>query len=273
MSVLEGMSCESEGKHKKVLMLRCQGGFANRFRAIASAALWAEDLGRRLAIYWPVERGHMPCRLEDLLVPESIPGFCCAHAGYLPKAHACQSVTEFEAVLAAFGPEAEEIRIESYANFHPELVLVSARGEAMFRCIQIQAALEGRAEMLWKDRMGGREAVGAHFRGTDHRKCLAATPAAVFEKAVLEVEDEPLVFLATDELTMTYRLLKALGPSRLRWAFEGGGRTWPEDQKHGIVDWLLLQKCQRIIGSYGSSFSETAALRAGISLTCPTQAT
>jgi hypothetical protein len=44
------------------------------------------------------------------------------------------------------------------------------------------------------------------------------------------------------------------------------GRRHPEHQVLGVVDWLLLQKCHRIIGSAGSTFSELAALRSGSEL-------
>jgi hypothetical protein len=49
------------------LMFRTQGGFANRLRGIVCAVLWAEDLGMDLEIYWPVETGHLPCALDDII--------------------------------------------------------------------------------------------------------------------------------------------------------------------------------------------------------------
>jgi hypothetical protein len=44
------------------------------------------------------------------------------------------------------------------------------------------------------------------------------------------------------------------------------GRMTESQQEMGVVDWLLLQGCQKIYASAGSSFSELAAWRAGIEL-------
>jgi hypothetical protein len=105
--------------HKKVLMLRLQGGLCNRVHALISGILWAEDLGRRLALYWPIA-DNMPYPLEEFLDINSIPGLCCVHHGCLSNSHVIQNPVVMEAVLQIFG-NSEEIRIESYSAFHPDL--------------------------------------------------------------------------------------------------------------------------------------------------------
>jgi hypothetical protein len=237
------------------LILRTQGGFANRLRAIVSAIMWAEDLGRKLAIYWPVEPGHMPCALEELLVPSSIPGLCCIHAGYLPKAHQILSVDDMKTMVNMYA-NADEIRIESYAEFHPEIR--NKRGIALLRSLRIQPRIEEHAENLWKEAGGKSSWTAIHFRGTDHKKCLAASPLEAFFQ---KIEKEQINhILCTDDYEVAREFRECYNihtPVIVR------GRRHPEQQILGVIDWLLLQKCQRILASAGSSFSETAALRSG----------
>ena len=104
--------------HKNVLMIRLKGGLCNRVLALISGILWAEDLDRRLAIYWPVAE-NMPHNLQEFLDPDSIPKVCCVHNGYLTNAHSVKNQMEMETILQIFG-DSEEIRIESYSQFHPD---------------------------------------------------------------------------------------------------------------------------------------------------------
>jgi hypothetical protein len=245
-------------------MLRTQGGFCNRIRAIVSAVLWAEDLDRTLAIYWPVEVGHLPCRLDDLLVRSSIPHLCCVHDGYLSKAHAVQTMKEMESVLHLFGGS-EEIRIESYSAFHPDAT--KERGLAVLRGLRFAPVLEEEAEKCWKEIGGSSSWTAIHFRGTDHRKCLAASPLEAFFK-VLEVEDmeSRQFYLATDEDCVKEAFAERFWKGHVTWSAFPQGRKTEDQQKAGVVEWLLLQKCSRILASAGSTFSEWAALRSGSKL-------
>jgi len=244
---------------RKQLILRTQGGFCNRLRAIVSAVLWAEDLGRELAIYWPIEPGHLPCALEDLLVAESIPRLCCVHAGYLTRARQILSVDDMNMVVRMFGDD-DEIRIESYAEFHPEVDEV--RGRILLRQIRILPELELQADALWKKMGGASDWLAVHFRGTDHRKCLAQSPVGVFFEHIDMKYKNRNILLITDENSV-----KEMFRDRY-WAFVTVadlplGRRTMEEQRAGVVEWLLLQKCGMILGSAGSSFSSLAARRSG----------
>jgi hypothetical protein len=252
--------------HEKQLLLRLQGGFCNRLRAIVSGVLWAEDLGRRLILYWPEEPGHLPCKLEDLIVPSSIPNLCCWHAGYLSRAHGVQSIADMEAVLKVMGNAVGEIRIESYSAFHPDIG--QPRGLAILRSIRIQPKICEIAENFWASAGGRSDMIGIHFRGTDHVKCLARSPFEAFAQQLEEWCDahpEARFLLATDEPAVARALRQQFG-YRVAIPVEVRGRRGPEQQILGVVDWLLLQKCQMIWGSAGSSFNELAAARSGAPL-------
>ena len=172
------------------------------------------------------------------------------------------------AVIDVFG-HGDEIRIESYSEFHPQAR--EYRGLAVLRSIRIQPVIEEQAERLWKESGAASSWTAIHFRGTDHLKCLAASPLELFASCVmqeLELNPNQKFLFCTDEHHVAKLFEEKFGiqsPVCVR------GRRLPEQQILGVVDWLLLQKCHRILGSAGSSFSELAALRAGNQLYVLTQ--
>jgi hypothetical protein len=252
-----------------MLVLRAQGGFCNRLRAIVSAALWAEDLGTGLVIYWPEEPGHMACRIDEILVPRTIPGIVKFHTGYIRNARQVLSHADMESVLEVQrlmgvaspgqspmeqGPD--EIRIESYSIFHNEF---HSRGIKILRAIQVHPSIQKMTEGV-KDGL-----VGIHIRRTDHVKCISASPLAAFEK-YLDEADRGNFYLATDDAEVKAAFKEKFTKHFIASPVTKLGRLSKEQQIHGIIDWLLLQKCTRIVASQGSSFSELAAWRAGIPL-------
>jgi hypothetical protein len=164
---------------------------------------------------------------------------------------------------------AEDIRIESYAIFHPDLRELTARGLAALRQIRIQPRLEVLADQLWKDVGGQTNWIAIHFRGTDHKKCLAASPFESFVlaiKTILNGYTNQKFLLCTDEYDVAERLQAMFGKEKIAVPVVVRGRRLPEQQFLGVIDWLLMQRCTDILASAGSSFSETAAWRSGSQL-------
>jgi hypothetical protein len=154
--------------------------------------------------------------------------------------------------------KSDEIRIESYSIFHEDLLHKTERALGILRQIQVAQSIQNIA----KYEPGVKECVGMHIRRTDHVKCIIATP---LEKFGWYVENSPgqKFFLATDDAEvkkMFVEKYKMLSPVHTL------GRHTKEQQYNGIIDWMLLQRCTRIVASSGSSFSELAAWRAGIPL-------
>lgn len=252
------------------IVLRCQGGFCNRFRAIASAVLWAEDIDARLEIYWPVEKGHMPAPLEHLIDPSSIGRLTYVRNGYI-RAKQVLSVKDMEASIQA---SSYEVIIQSYSMFHDDLVKLTERGLAMLRKIQIVPSLTYMAEKA----MPSGELIGLHIRRTDHVKCIEASPLEAFEEIVSKVLSlrsgheghegyKGRFLLATDDSAVKERFRDLFGEAIVSPVVTLGRMT-ESQQEMGVVDWLLLQGCKKIYASAGSSFSELAAWRAGIELIC-----
>ena len=243
----------------KKICLRLQGGFCNRVRAIVSGMLWAKDIGASLELFWPVEKGHMPCSLEQLIDPSSIAGLTYVHPTYLNGAK--QVLTHTDMRIAADLAE-YEIRIQSYSSFHDDLENATARGLAALRSIRIVPELEEQVTMVEG------ACIGVHVRRTDHVKCIAASPVAAFEKAIedeLVLNKDARFCLVTDDLAVKMRFQNLYGEA-IYSPTTVLGRMTAQQQYAGVIDWLLLHRCSKILASAGSSFSELAALRAGIEL-------
>ena len=240
------------------LSIRTQGGFCNRLRAIVCASLWAEDLGLDLEIYWPQEIGHMVCAIEEILDISTIPRLTLTRTSYLKSAHQVLNASDMRTVLQLGG----DPRIQSYSIFHDDFL--KERGVALLRGIQVMPYLESIAT----SQMTFTQPIGIHIRRTDHLNCIQASPLPAFEEKIsslLEKNPGQQFFLASDELSVKNKFKEMYSHSIISPIYTLGRMT-KEQQQHGIVDWLLLHKCSKILASRGSSFSELAALRAGIVL-------
>ena len=251
------------------IVLRCQGGFCNRFRAIVSAVLWAEDLDARLEIYWPVEKGHMPAPLDHLIDPASIDRLTYIRNGYI-RAKQVLSIEDMAASIITYD---HEVIIQSYSMFHDDLINRSERGLAALRKIRPVSSLTFMAHKAMPSM--GEGLIGLHIRRTDHVKCIEASPLEAFQglvsKALSDHEGKGgykgRFLLATDDFAVKQGFRDLFGDAIVS-PVVSLGRMTESQQEMGVVDWLLLQGCQKIYASAGSSFSELAAWRAGIELIC-----
>jgi hypothetical protein len=205
-----------------------------------------------LEIYWPVETGHLPCALDEIIDRSSIPHLTDVHAGYLSHAH---QVLKHEDMNFVIQVSEGDIRIESYAEFHKDFR--ATRGLTVLRGIRMLPALEKQADEYWRRMKGSSSWLGVHFRGTDHKKCLSVSPLRTF---VPYVEKEPVLFVASDEQNIKGWFQEKYGAVCLDIPL---GRRAKEQQLAGIVEWLVLHKCSRILQSAGSSYSELVTLRNG----------
>lgn len=240
------------------LSIRTQGGFCNRLRAIVCASMWAEDLGLDLEIYWPQEIGHMACGIEEILDIATIPRLTKTRNAFLKSAHQVLNSSDMLTVLQL----SQYPNIQSYSIFHDDFL--KPRGLAVLRGIQVLPYLE----TIATSQMAFTKPIGIHIRRTDHLNCIQASPLPAFEakvSALLEENPGYQFFLASDEINVKNKFKELYARSIISPIYTLGRMT-KEQQQHGIVDWLLLHKCSKILASRGSSFSELAALRAGIVL-------
>lgn len=111
--------------------------------------------------------------------------------------------------------------------------------------------------------------VGVHIRRTDHLLSMSVSTDEAFLSAMYDyvrADSRTHFFLATDDDALRRRLSAEFG-SRLTTLPCGGGRDTLGGIEQAVVELWCLAATTRILGSYQSSFTDTAAELGGIPLT------
>jgi len=117
------------------------------------------------------------------------------------------------------------------------------------------------AECVEVKRRFVRNAVGVHVRRTDnHRSMQAASVAdfvAVMEREI-DLDSGIHFFVATDDPNVLDHLVGRFGKAILYHPKRSYSRNDPIGIEDALIDLHLLASCRRLIGSYWSSFTDTA---------------
>jgi len=118
--------------------------------------------------------------------------------------------------------------------------------------------------------LGNHESVvGIHMRRNDHDLCISINPTNEFYLVMDKmIQSSPNIafFLATDSKQTEYDVIQKYGSRILFQKDKSWGFGSVEGMKSSIIDLLALSKCQTIVGSEGSIFSEFAAEYGGTKL-------
>lgn len=110
--------------------------------------------------------------------------------------------------------------------------------------------------------------IGIHIRRTDHTTCIAESPDALFVDAMQQAIDaDPATrfYLATDDATLKVSLMERF-PGRVTAQDCKGTRSDLRGMEEAVVDLWTLARTSRLLGSFWSSFTDTAAEIGGIPL-------
>lgn len=104
--------------------------------------------------------------------------------------------------------------------------------------------------------------IGVHIRRTDNKASISGSPTSAFIEAMkkeLETNNKVHFFVATDD-TSVRTLLQNTFPGRIiTQEFHKCHRDTLSGMKQAVVDLFCLARTTKIIGSYWSSFTDTAA--------------
>lgn len=117
--------------------------------------------------------------------------------------------------------------------------------------------------------MGGSRCIGVHVRRTDHAEAIQNSPLELFiekMKACLEENPHAKFYVASDDNSVLSELEKTF-PAKITTLTN---RYLARDYEQGIIDayveMLCLSRCDKILGSYNSTFSSIAAMIGDIPL-------
>jgi len=224
------------------MFLQVCAGLANRLRATVSGICAAQDMNLQLMISWPWE---VTCAatFKDLFEP--VPNVVIVEI-YNYKARMCLSPADWEREKTE-----SEIAIKSYGQFHqsdPERWLQTLRS------LKPKAEFTERVKTIIRGHM-----VGIHIRRTDNKVSCERSPTSAFIAEMSKYPSDTVFFIATDDNSEWYTLLKIFSAERLIRATTNRSRNTSDGMRAAFIDFLCLAACTEILGSAGSSFSEMAA--------------
>lgn len=259
-----------------------QGGLCNRLRAILSALSLIEHgvLDARLVVGWD-DGSECAARFDQLFQPLNSP-----HAVIGPRRWIDRPITRrnlhWPALVRHFvytrqyanrPPSAEELR--RCFDGHTDASVYVSTGLAFcdypadyVRRLRPQQHLQQRIDAL-SATFDAQHTIGIHIRRTDHTTAIAESPDALFIDAIAGIISRDALatfYLATDDAALKRRLMERF-PARITAQNCRGTRADIDGMEEAVVDLWTLARCSRIIGSYWSSYTDTAAEIGGIPLT------
>jgi len=252
-------------------------GLCNRLFALHGALCLAKDLGQPLRVVWK-QNNHLGARFEDLFeVPEEI-----------------VDIVTFERRSASLGTRLRE-EVRRHSSWPPlrrgprgRDVIAMCEAGYDFRRLgqQRNPALQAFTLFYGQDRPffpfrpvphlrdridavmpADNARIGIHIRRGDHLPARMYSPTDLF---ITEMEnalrtDPAARFLLCTDGEHEESLLKQRFPDRLvtipKRSLDRAQKTAAED---AVVDLFALSRCQRVIGSLASTFSQAAGLIGGI---------
>lgn len=265
-----------------MIVLEARAGLGNRMYSIASAYHLAKSTNQKLLVLWDVDHSlgaradmlfSLPKEISFLyttglsfkrapirhLKSEKIKkSYKAAASTVLTTMSLCMLLRHAEgyAYLTELAERPELLYIESYFSFLPETEDESAYYRIFTPSDQVMRKAGPILAHLKPD------TIGLHIRRTDHTVAMQHSPVSSFtEQIELTLKENPSAtfFVATDDPETERRLLDAYPQSVIVNSSKQFTRRSADGIIDAYVDILCLSRCARIIGSYGSSFSQIAS--------------
>ena len=267
-----------------------RGGLANRMRAIASAVALVSDINANLTVVW-IKTPDLSALFSDIFISDNLPfqllELSHRHFSYLPHRlkylylpTICQDF-KYRATLRdemhtdryyLIDADAETIRayftaigsgnilVDTCHEFYPY------SAEFYRSLYQPSHQVVKRIKELYPT--SGCRPIGLHIRRTDHIQAIKHSPISLFEDAIrheLSLNHQRIFYLASDDSETKNYLLRRF-QENISTSPSPASRSSLNGMIDGAAEMFVLSKCESIIGSFNSSYSEAAALLGEIPL-------
>jgi len=252
-----------------------KNALCNRLRALDSGFSLAEDCGRDLVIYWnsyngmncPIERlFQIPAQVRDVWVWSSI-----------SRISRLEKLVRLAAIRRKFSDDGEtKNKISSYSE--EELLKIakinsrifistfarfySSKTRAPYWWLEPREPLMAAAQKVVNKFFSGKRILGVHVRMWDNIKARQTSSLPKFIAAMekeLATDRNTMFFVATDDQSVEQELTDRFSSNILVYSKRSRDRSVPEACEDAMVDLICLKNTSKILGSYWSSFSFTAA--------------
>jgi hypothetical protein len=247
-----------------------EGGLCNRLRVLASASVLAQATGQQMRAHW-YRTPDFNCRFDALFAIVDLP-FQVIEGGAMSKP--AKALTRWHDLRAALGgtprlgPRETAPGAFDFDAMAPRL----RRGDVFIRS---NSCLVSRPRMFQAfkpvgdaaSRISGIRArlarsVGVHVRRTDNDKASAFSTLERFVElmhAELLSNADTEFFVATDDPEAIRALRQEFGQRVWEYPKRAYARDEPMSLVDAVVDLYGLGSSRKLIGSYWSSFTDTAA--------------
>ena len=258
----------------KTLVLYPHSGLANRLRGIASARILADYTGRRLLVNWTPSVPECNIAWEDLFVSQLEPyplPLSTFHDGVNLYDDTGNHDLYWDIPQLLAQNKSDVVALRTFRNFKPKGMqeedfkrLKSLFYRSLIPVNAVQRTVNAIQEQYFKDK----QVVGIHIRRSDYFSYLRQDPKSVaptelFIKSMLRIlktNPKAMFFLATDDKNEE-EIIKSFFRDAVIVHEKGSvSRSTKNGMQDALVDWLLLSRTSRIIGSYRSSFNEEAGI-------------
>ena len=257
-----------------------EGGLGNRMNAIAAAVQLAEEIDAKLDVVWFQDWG-MGCGFDDLFKPIEKKNVRVRNASFLDKimydrprrknlfvpkpfewllfdrcigsAESCYANLGFRSACRD-----KKTWMAAYCYF-----LSKERPKEAFEIFVPKRELQERIDCTAA--MFRRPTIGVHIRRSDNILSIKESPTSLFIERMKQEDDTTLFYLATDSDEEKVALRKVFG-NRIITSDSKADRGSVEGMQNAVTELFLLAKTSLIIGSFYSSFSETASLLGDVKL-------
>lgn len=261
------------------------GGLCNRMRVIASAFESMKSSGGKIVVNW-VATDELNCPMKALFTVSTTPPDCIIleqtdsssigrllmKAAYYYFRIVCRNRLDDNTVLQAKANG--DILLEDRTYYQTcETFQKDARG-LDFSIFTPNPVLYRKAQSKISriSENGKYRVVGVHIRRTDHGVSIQDSPTELFFRlldASISKDDSVRFYIATDDMSVRESFDRKYNAGRAVVFFNDSkelSRNTAEGIKAAYVELLTLSLTERIYGSSGSSYSETAAALRKISM-------
>ena len=253
-----------------MVIIQPSGGLCNRMRVINSSLELAKRKGCKLLVLWycadelnaPFENLFQPVKEFQVINFKSLKDLRKLYYQLTARTRISNADIENNRTNGVLNQDFfDAIKLPAYIftweHFYP--------ADEYFQLFKPAPELQKRIDEATKDFT--KDMVSVHIRRTDQVTSIAHSKTenfiALMEKEI-QANPEVKFFLATDDKDEE-ALLRKTFPGRI---ISNENRTLRRDSLDGMYDALLdlycLSACKKIIGSYCSSFTDTAAAISGI---------
>ncbi|MBN2432225.1 MAG: hypothetical protein JXQ27_12165 [Acidobacteria bacterium] len=255
-----------------MLRIEPQAGLCNRLRVLAAALALSARTGQRLHVLWFRDRG-LNCDFDRLFeVPSTFARLTQLHRDrwyshyyrqWLIRHSACHLEHADVVQRGRRGRSFDDLASfpSVYLATHKMFLRDTSRFAAFVPVAELRRIIEDVVRSFDK------HMVGVHVRRGDNSRAAEQSRTAAYVRGMQEeIRRQPQTrfFLATDSPEDERALRRAFPNRILVYPKTSLDRNNPQAIREAVVDLLCLARTRRLLGSYWSSFSDTAARLGGI---------